>query len=1114
QTACSTSLVAVHLACQSLRQGECDMALAGGATIRLPLRAGYRYQAGMILSPDGHCRPFDADAHGTVGGNGVGVVLLKPLSRALADGDPVRAVIRGSALNNDGSGKVGYTAPSVAGQARVLRAALDAAAVDAATVGYVEAHGTGTELGDPIEVEALNHAYAGARPDGGIPLGSLKSNLGHLDAAAGVAGLIKTTLALERGAIPPSLHFSSPNPKVDFAGGPFFVNTELRPWPRGRAPRRAGVSSFGIGGTNAHAILEEAPERAASMAAGPELLLLSARSEAALDAAGERLRRHLEQHPQLDLASVAYTLQAGRRAFAHRRAVVVDDGADALAALGEPARWLSRRTADRPVAFLFPGQGAQYPGMGRGLYEAGGVFRREIDRCADLAAEALGEDLRQLLFPAEGDETAAAERLRQTAFAQPALFAVEYALARQWIEWGVEPEALLGHSVGMYAAACLAGIFELEAAVSLVVLRGRLIQALPPGVMLSVSMDASDLEPRIPEGLSLAAVNAPSLCVVSGPEAAVEAFADELVRDSVEHQWLHTSHAFHSAMMDPALDDFRAAVAAVPRSAPRRRVVSDMTGGWLTDAEAVDPDYWTEHLRRAVRFDPALRTLREDGDPLFLEVGPGKTLSTFARRSDPETTAVPSLRHPRQKEGDHEFLLGAMARLWLAGVALDWRRIRGEQTPPRVSLPGYPFERQRYWIEPARPSRVEVPQVAAGPSPWHRVKTPATLPETPAESGETWVVLMDDHGLGDALFARWAQSAGGEGPRRVRVWAGSELRRLDSDAYTVDPRRREDLAGLVALLGDRAPRRWIHLWTAGPGLPELFPGDRRRAVQELGAGTLGLLARALEDRWPASPFTLDVVSSGGAPVAEPAPELEDLAGAARGLLARLPFAGCRLVDLDAFSAEAGPGAALVEALRAELASVPAEGELLEVAHRDDERWQRRSEAAPRTEEEISAGAAPGSSGPRAPEPAAPPALGATVTHHGRPSLDNPFVEPATATETRIAAVWEELLGLAPVGLHDDFFELGGHSLLGTRVLARLQDLFHREIPLSELFERPTVARLAEVLEGATPDETSSDDTPALVASSEGDEVAAGELSDAEVEALLRGMLPQDGGVGE
>jgi acyl transferase domain-containing protein len=703
QTACSTSLVAVHLACRSLLDGECDMALAGGVSLHLPEARGYRYQEGGIYSPDGHCRAFDADARGTVGGHGAGVVLLKRLEDALADGDAIRAVVRASAVNNDGAAKVGFTAPSVDGQARVIGEALALARIDAGSIGYVEAHGTGTPMGDPIEIAALTQVFRAATDRRGFcALGAIKTNLGHLGSAAGVAGLIKTVLALEREAIPPSLHFRAPNPRIDFAASPFHVNARLAPWPRNGAPRRAGVSSFGIGGTNAHVILEEAPVPDAAVTAGDwHLLLLSARTETALDAATERLAGHLAEHPEQDLADVAFTLQAGRRAFEHRRFAVGADLSAAAAALRHgPAR---KRPAGTPeVAFLFPGQGAQRAGVGRELYAREAVFRAEVDRCCEILRPPLGFDLREALF--SGDD----ERLRPTAVAQPALFVLEHALARLWMSWGVQPSALLGHSVGEYTAACLAGVFDLPAALELVAARGAMMQALPGGAMLAVPLAEAELAALLFPGLAIAAVNAPGRCVASGPDAAIAELEERLRERGLPGRRLATSHAFHSAAVEPILPAFAARVRRVGLQEPRIPFLSNVTGDWITAAEATDPGYWARHLRATVRFADGVRRLAEEPRRLFLEVGPGDALSALARQTlgplAGREAAVPSLPRHRGGEGRPEIasLLDAAGRLWLAGTRLDWPALHGGPRR-RVPLPTYPFERRSYRLR--RPSQ-------------------------------------------------------------------------------------------------------------------------------------------------------------------------------------------------------------------------------------------------------------------------------------------------------------------------------------------------------------------------------------------------------------------------
>ncbi len=741
QTACSTSLVAVALACRAIASGDCEMALAGGVTVLLPQAQGYYYQSGGIRSVDGHCRPFDAAGTGTIFTSGVGAVLLKGLADALADGDHILAVVKGAAMNNDGSHKASYMAPSVDGQSEVITDAQRRADVDPGTIGYVEAHGTATPLGDPIEVAALSRAFG---RDGGVTerkvaLGSVKSNIGHTDAAAGVAGLIKVVLALTHEAIPPTLHYETPNPEIDFDSSPFYVPTELVPWPASDAPRRAGISSFGVGGTNAHVVLEEAPVLPELASTRPRhLLSLSARSEMALATMRQALADHLEtQRPSL--ADVAYTLTVGRADFSYRTSIVAAGIDGAVEALRDGGGAVARLEVDAPdVVMMFPGQGTQFVGMGRELYEHEPTYRAALDQCASILEPRLGLDLRSVLYPADEADPVVAEQLTRTGLAQPAIFAVSYATAQLWLSWGVRPATLVGHSVGEYVAAAVAGVFSLEDALTIIASRATLMQDLPGGSMRAVRLSPDELATYLGDGVSLAAVNTPMSTVVSGPDDAIRRFEARMQEAGLETIELHTSHAFHSEMMEPILDRFREVIAGVARRAPGIPIVSTVTGVSLTDAEATDPDYWAGQVRRPVRFSDAVLTLHREPSRVYLEVGPGTTLSAAVRQhpngtnGDARIAVIDSLGHPSKHLPALQPVLDGLGKLWQAGVPVDRVAAFGNERRRRVPLPTYPFERKRHWMDPpplAVPNRSTTPTQAEPAVPGVAVTTiPASTP--------------------------------------------------------------------------------------------------------------------------------------------------------------------------------------------------------------------------------------------------------------------------------------------------------------------------------------------------------------------------------------------------
>ena len=863
QTACSTSLVATSMACQSLLTYQSDMALAGGISIASLKKTGYLYQEGGILSPDGHCRAFDAKAQGTVPGSGVGVVVLKRLEDAIADRDCIHAIIRGSAINNDGGGKIGYTAPSIDGQAEVIAEALALASVEPETISYIETHGTGTVLGDPIEIAALDRVFGVRRGDLRIALtecalGSVKTNIGHLDAAAGITGLIKTVLALKHQQIPPSLHFQQANPEIDFANSPFYVNTELQEWKTAGYPRRAGVSSFGIGGTNVHVILEEVPDIVGSNGCSPlqQLLVISAKTESALEKATDNLVEHLNKHPELDLGDVAYTLQMGRKEFNYRRMVVGKDIRDVAIALQnrQPQRVLTHHTQQEryTTIFMFPGQGSQYVNMGKELYAGEPVFRESIDRCCQLLEPELRLDLRKLIYPADGESHNATDKLKQTEIAQPAIFTIEYALAQLWMSWGIKPEAAIGHSIGEYVAATIAGVFSLEDALHLVAQRGKLIQQMPTGSMLAVFLSETEAQELLTERdaretrayptsrlhklgkpqrastsievstnkLSLAASNASNLSVISGSDKAIAHLETQLKERGIECRHLHTSHAFHSSMMDKAIAPLAETVRKVKLNPPQMPFISCVTGTWITAEEATNPHYWAKHMRETVRFAAGVEELLQDSDCILLEVGAGRTLSTFVKHNSIQATGqivLSSLPHPKETTGDRSFILNMLGRLWLAGVAIDWSNFSAQQQYQRVPLPSYPFERQRYWIE-SKGVEKKTAGKKANIADWFYISTWKSIPFVNTSSNkksllpsqDRYLIFADRSQIGEQIIEQLNQ----QGIEVTAIYSGEQFNQ-DNHKYTIASNNPEDYHTLFKAIAESGniPTKIIYLWS-------------------------------------------------------------------------------------------------------------------------------------------------------------------------------------------------------------------------------------------------------------------------------------------------------------
>ncbi|GHE06683.1 polyketide synthase [Streptomyces alanosinicus] len=756
-TACSSGLAVVHLACQSLLSGDSDVALAVAASVRFPADRGLLRGADSILSPDGHCRAFGADADGTVEADGAVGVLLKRLEDAVDDRDHIYAVIRGSAMGNDGAHRVGFTAPGARGQQSVLAEALRFADVRPEDVGYVEAHGTGTPLGDPIEMRAMAGVYGTAERTEPCRVGSLKSNLGHLNHASGMAGLVKAVLCLRHREFVPTLHTDRVNPELDLADGRLRIQREREPWPEAAVPRTAAVSSFGMGGTNVHMIVSEAPAVPASASgsrpAQAVILPLSARSGPALEEARARLAAWLRAHGDTaSLADVAHTLQTGRTAFPHRAAVVCRTKDEAIAALDRPAEPVLRpgsMNRDRVVAFLFPGQGAQRPGMARALYRSAPVFRAVLDECLEYARREPGlESLRALLL--DEDVPMDAE-LRRTALAQPALFAVEYAMARQWMAHGVLPGAMLGHSVGEFVAACVAGVFSAEDAMRLVARRGRLVQSVEPGGMSAVRLPEEEVSAALGElrGWEFSAYNAVDQCVISAPFGVLESAEEALRAHGAVTTRLKVSHAFHSRSVEPVLEQFAREVERTARHQPRYAYLTNVTGNWITPEEATSVDHWVRHLREPVRFGPALSTVKEALDPVFLHLGPGTSVGDLARGAGADQVVFGLGRGEREDTRQ-----ASLAALWTAGARIDWPSLAGPDSR-RVSLPGYPFQRQVFAL-PLRGSAPAAPPAADSERlPVHRW----FYAETWAPSVE--LPLPSDR-LAGQLPERWAVVGGGQ----------------------------------------------------------------------------------------------------------------------------------------------------------------------------------------------------------------------------------------------------------------------------------------------------------------------------------------------------------------
>ena len=910
QTACSTSLVATHMASQSLLSGECDMALAGGVTLEIPHGLGYIYQEGEVLSPDGHCHAFDHRGQGTVFGSGAGVVVLRRALDAVEDGDHIHAILKGSAVNNDGASKVGYLAPSVDGQAAAMSEAYTVAGIEPDSIGYIECHGTGTYLGDPIEMSAMTQAFRQqTEAKQFCRIGSVKTNIGHLDTAAGVASLIKASLAVRTGQIPPSLGFEKPNPNIDFDNSPFFVNTELHDWKAD--VRRAAINSLGVGGTNAHAVVEQPPRRPVSppTKVTRHILPISGRTKKAVEQSSAKLAEHLGQRKDQSLADVAYTLLNGRRWFEQRRVVVASSHEEAAKLLADNDRlrvFTQTATAsEAPVVFMFPGGAAQYPNMAKGLYDGEPKFRQTMDRGFDWLRERTGVDYKALLFPADGDLEAVKEKLGETPIQLPLIFLVEVALAELWRDWGVEPEALIGHSLGENAAACVAGVLTFEAGLGLVLLRGQLLERAESARMVSVQLPRAELEPLLEGKLDVATVNAPDLCVVSGTVAAVEWLEEKLGSMEVDCRRLKIKAASHTRTLDPVLPDFRAYLQSITLSEPKIPFVSNRTGTWITHAQATDPEYWVSHLRNTILFADGVETLLETPDRVFLEVGPGRTLSSLVRGhpgTKPTTNVINTLPHPDEDVAADVYATTALGRLWASGAAVDiGARYEGEARQ-RVELPTYAWQHQPYWIEPApiaeqQDDLTHLSRLESVDDWWFKpFWGQESVDDLGDDGNQTWLIFLDEAGVG----AKLAHRLRGHGHHVTVVHAGDAYFRKSADEYVLVPERgREEYDALIRdLVGSgRTPTHIVHLWTVTVTESFRMGSSFFHRLQEQGFYSLLFLAQSIADENLPRPMQLTVVTNGMAQVADealPYPEKATLLGPVKVVPRELEGLTCAL----------------------------------------------------------------------------------------------------------------------------------------------------------------------------------------------------------------------------
>lgn len=818
QSACSSSLVAVHIACRALLSGECDMALAGGVSVKVPLREGYYYQNGGVQSPDGHCRAFDEDAMGSIFGSGVGVVVLKPLTEAIADRDHIYAVIKGSAINNDGDEKVGYTASSVNRQSEVIQNAHVMAEVKPSSIQYIETHGTGTKLGDPVEMRALIKAFAGVEEEFTCAVGSVKTNVGHLITAAGIISLIKTVLCLQNKTLVPSLNFHKANSNINFEESCFYVNTETKEWHTNGGVRRAGVSSFGIGGTNVHLIIEEAPEIPEHKRERQNVIPLSAKSEEALKTMCQNLEQHINKNKDIDLSDMAYTLQSGRESFKYRASLTGKNREELMSGLEDLAAHRnfteSKETNFPAIVFMFPGQGSQYTRMGAELYKENAVFRKTVNECIDILNPLLDENLYEILF-ADLNDVQAPEKMRQTAISQALLFTIEYALAKLWTSLGIKADIMIGHSLGEYVAACLAGVFSLQDALQIIAVRGKLLQSLPTGTMISLEATKEEIKPYLGNGISVAAENSEFHYVLSGSQEAMLHCEKQLARDGRKYNILKTSHGFHSEMVEPIMDQFQQELEKYNRKPPVLPYLSNVTGAYIKAEEAVSSKYWLKHLRNTVRFSTSIKNILKDGDSyIFLEVGPGKTLGNLLLRNlaeDHTNEILHSLPTFNSYVASDVQIMRTLGKLWEKGAFVDWKAYSQEQNFYRISLPTYPFARTRFWLEGSwhtnqgvlsekKGNQVYVPK-------W--IEQPSRFEADSEELQKTHLIFMNDQKRSIEIGTAAAE----ELKSAIQVYTGDYFYKENEHCYRINPKLQRDYHTLIeeVLKDGYAIERIIHL---------------------------------------------------------------------------------------------------------------------------------------------------------------------------------------------------------------------------------------------------------------------------------------------------------------